>query len=207
MLVIYLNPNETLESSMYLERIKFGLRKQLFRMATGMREEEYYNGAKGRLSLIAKESGKVVYEHVQDNIIVNTASVLIARLLKDPTEPDAGISYLGVGSGNDAWDPFDPPAPTTSQTLLEDEFYRKAISKSTFVDPQTGEPTTVPTNIVDYATSFSEAEAVGPIMELALFGGEATSTLNTGTMLNWRTFPVLNKTNAMTLTIIFRITT
>lgn len=192
---------------MYMEKFKLGLRKQLFRIATGMREEEYYKGAKGRLILVAKEGNDIVWEHTQDNIIVNTASILIARLLKDPTEPDSGISFLGVGSGNDSWDPFDPPAPTTSQTLLEDEFYRKAISKSTFVDPQTGEPTTVSTNIVDYATSFSESEAVGPIMELALFGGEATSTLNTGTMVNWRTFPVLNKTNAMTLTIIFRITT
>lgn len=192
---------------MYLEKFKLGLRKQLFKIATGVKEEEFYKGPKGRLTLVAKIDDKVVYEHIQDNIIVNTASILIARLLKDNSEPDAGISYLAVGSGNDSWDPFDPPAPTTSQTLLEDEFYRKTISKATFVDPQTGEPTTIPTNIVDYATSFSEAEAVGPIMELALFGGEATSTIDTGTMLNWRTFPVLNKTNAMTLTIIFRITT
>lgn len=192
---------------MYLEKIKFGLKKQLFKIATGIKEEEYYQGAKGRLTLIAKENGKIVREHVQDNIIVNTASILIARLLKDSSEPDAGISYLAVGSGKDTWNAFDPPAPTTSQTRLEDEFYRKAISKATFVDPQTGEPTTIPTNIVDYATSFSESEAVGAILELGLFGGEATTSLNSGTMVNWRTFPVLNKTNAMTLTIIFRITT
>lgn len=192
---------------MFSEKFKFGLRRQLFRLATGMREEEYYKGAKGRMTLIAREKDKVVHEIVQDNIIVNTASILIARLLKDSTEPNAGISYLAVGSGNDSWNAFDPPAPTTSQTLLEDEFYRKAISKATFVDPQTAEPTTAKTNIVDYATSFSESEAVGAIMELGLFGGEATSSLNTGTMVNWRTFPVINKTNAMTLTIIFRITT
>lgn len=191
---------------MFLEKFKMGLRKQLFRLSTGMREEEFYRGPKGKLILVAKEDGKVVRTIEQNNIIVNTASILIARLLKDPSEPDAGISYLGVGSGNDSWDPFDPPAPTTSQTTLEDEFFRKSISRSTFVDPQTGEPTTTKTNIVDYATTLSESEAVGPITELSLFGGEATSTLNTGTMVNWRTFPVINKTNAMTLTIIFRIT-
>lgn len=192
---------------MYLEKFKLGLKKQLFRLATGVREEEYYQGPSGHLTMILKEDGRLIKKYTQKNIIVNTASILIARLLKDPTEPDGGITYLAVGSGNDNWDPFDPPAPTTSQTLLEDEFYRKSISTSTFVDPQSGEPTTVATNVVDYATTFSESQAVGAIMELALFGGEATSTLNTGTMVNWRTFPVINKTNAMTLTIIFRITT
>ena len=192
---------------MYLEKFKLGLKKQVLKFATGMLEEEFYRGPKGQLILTLEKGGRVVKRYTQRNIIVNTASILIARLLKDPTEPDGGITFLGVGSGNDSWDPFDPPAPTTSQTLLENEFFRKSISKTTFVDPQSGEPTTVATNVVDYATTFSESEAVGPIMELALFGGEATSTLNTGTMVNWRTFPVINKTNAMTLTIIFRITT
>jgi len=179
---------------------------QILQVVSGIKYEENPKHLKGELFLFLKEKGKIVKTIHQSNIIVNTASILIARLLKDNKEPTNGISYLGIGSGNDSWDPFDPPAPTTSQTLLESEFYRKSISSSTFVDPQTAEPTSVHTNIVDYATTFSESEAVGPIMELALFGGEATSTLDTGTMLNWRTFPVINKTNAMTLTIIFRIT-
>lgn len=179
---------------------------QLFHMLTGIRYEENAKKLKGELFLFLRENGKLIKTIHQKNVIVNTASVLIARLLKDNTEPPTGISFLAVGSGNDAWDPFNPPAPTTSQTLLESEMFRTSISASTFVDPQTAEPTSVFTNIVDYATTFSESQAVGPIMELALFGGDATSTPNTGTMINWRTFPVINKTNAMTLTIIFRIT-
>jgi hypothetical protein len=180
--------------------------KQILRITFGWVLEEEPKHLKGELFLFLKQDGKIIKTIHQSNIIVNTASILIARLLKDNTEPNAGISFLGVGSGNEMWDPFDPPAPTTSQTLLENEFFRKNISTSTFVDPQTAEPTTNHTNIVDYATTFSEAEAVGPIMELSLFGGEASSTIDTGTMVNWRTFPVINKTNAMTLTIIFRIT-
>jgi hypothetical protein len=190
---------------MFSEYFKKGL-GQVLKLATGINLEEYVKRPKGELFLILKEKGKIIKTYHHSNIIVNTASILISRLLKDNTEPVAGISFLGVGSGNDNWDPFDPPAPTTSQTFLENEFYRKNISTSTFVDPQTAEPTTIATNIVDYATTFSESEAVGPIMELALFGGEATTTTNTGTMINWRTFPVINKTNSMTLTIIFRIT-
>ncbi len=190
---------------MFKEYLEKGL-KQLLQMVTGIKYDENPKRLKGELFLILKEKGKVIKTIHQSNIIVNTASILISRLLKNNQEPQAGISFLAVGSGNSAWNPFDPPAPTTSQTLLENEFYRKSISMSTFVDPQTAEPTSTATNIVDYATTFAEAEAVGPIMELALFGGEASTTTNTGTMINWRTFPVISKTNAMSLTIIFRIT-
>ena len=181
----------------------------MLKLQPTMRMEEEFHGLKGELILKAYDSsqgGKLVYNYQRNNIIVNTASILIARLLKDNSEPQNGISYLGIGSGSGSWDLFDPPAPTTSQTLLESEFYRKAIDLATFVHPETGEPTTVYTNIVDYSCSLGEAEAVGPIVELSLFGGDATAELNSGTMVNWRTFPVINKTSTMTLTVIFRIT-
>ncbi len=176
------------------------------RMAFEMKEREGLAGLKGKLILRAYDGGTLVREIEQDNIIVNVASILIARLLKDNEEPTNGISYLAVGSGSGSWDLFDPPAPTTSQTQLENEFYRKAIDFSTFVHPETGEPTTVQTNIVDYSVTFSESQAVGPIVEMSLFGGDATTELNSGTMVNWRTFPVINKTSTMTVTVIFRIT-
>ena len=63
-----------------------------------------------------------------------------------------------------------------------------------------------PTNIVDYALNFLEGDATGPIVELGLFGGDATDGLNTGTLVNYRTFPVINKTNSMAFTIVIRIT-
>jgi hypothetical protein len=176
------------------------------RVSPALSYEEQSAGLKGELILKAYEDGKEVHSYRHSNIIVNTASILIARLLKDNSEPTNGISYLAVGSGNVSWQLLDPPAPTTSQTRLENEFYRKAIDLATFVDPDTGEPTETQTNIVDYSVSFGEAEAVGPIMELALFGGDATTESNSGTMVNWRTFPVISKTNTMTLTVIFRIT-
>ena len=121
-----------------------------------------------------------------------------------------GITFLAVGTGDPSWDIQDPPAPTTSQVALEGESDRKAISSSntSFIDPNTGDPVgnATPTNIVDYAVTFSESEAVGAIVEMGLFGGDATAASGTGTMLNYRTFPVINKTNSMTLSVIFRIT-
>jgi hypothetical protein len=181
----------------------------MFKLISVLREKEDVSGLKGELILKAydmAQDGKLVYNYRHSNIIVNTASILIARLLKNNSEPQSGISYLAVGSGSGEWDLFDPPAPTTSQIYLENEFYRKAIDMSTFVHPETGEPTNSYTNIVDYAVTFGEGEAVGPVVEMGLFGGDATSESNSGTMINWRTFPVINKTSTMSVTVIFRIT-
>jgi len=181
----------------------------MFKLNSSMREKEDIPGLKGELILKAydmAQDGKLVYQYQHSNIIVNTASILIARLLKDSSEPQNGISFLAIGSGSGEWDLFDPPAPTTSKTFLENEFYRKSIDVSTFVHPETGEPTNAYTNIVDYAVTFGEGEAVGPIVEMGLFGGDATAEINSGTMINWRTFPVINKTSTMSVTVIFRIT-
>lgn len=173
-----------------------------------VREEEHLGGLKGKLFLKAWEGGNLVYSYESPNVIVNTASVLIARLLKDSSEPTAGISYLAVGTGGTGWNLQNPPAPTVVQQTLESELFRKAIDavNTSFVDPVTGNHTLVATNIVDFSTTFSESEAVGPIVEMGLFGGDASAALNSGTMLNYRTFPVLNKTAAMTFSVIFRIT-
>lgn len=172
------------------------------------KEKEFIRPLKGHLSIKAFEQGKLVHEYSHSNIIVNSASVLIARLLKDNDEPTAGISYLAVGTGSPSWSLQDPPAPTTSATTLTGELERNAIgvNDTNFIDPNTGDPVQTATNIVDYSVTFSESEAVGALVEMGLFGGDATAALNSGTMVNWRTFPVINKTNSMTLTIIFRIT-
>lgn len=186
------------------------LRGMSARIGTSTRFQEEARGLKGHITIQAHEAGKLVYSWEQDNVIVNTASVLIARLLKDCSEPGAGISYLAVGTGASGWDIQDPPAPTINQITLEDELARKAIgpADTNFVDPNTGDPlgNDTPTNIVDYAVTFSESEAVGAIVELGLVGGDATAALGSGTLVNYRTFPVINKTNSMTLSIIVRIT-
>ena len=135
------------------------------------------------------ESGHILSKRHGNNIIVNTASIL-----KSSRNRDKNLQ--------------NPPQPTTAQTTLENEIARKAFTSPdvTFVDPETGDPTMVPTNVLDFTATFAETEAVGPIVEMGLFGGDATDLLDSGSQVNYRTFPVLNKTNSMTLTIIFRIT-
>lgn len=159
------------------------------------------------LTLRDSQTGEILEERHNHNIIVNTASILIARLLKDNNEPAAGISYLAVGTGGD-WNLQNPPQPTNTQETLENEIARKAYTTEdvSFVDPTTGEHVSTPTNVVDFTATFAETEAVGPLVEMGMFGGDATDLADSGTMVNYRTFPVINKTNSMTLTIIFRIT-
>ena len=175
-----------------------------------VKREEKIHHLHGEFRLILRENGLILEErNWVSNIIVNTASVLIARLLKDNNEPDGGITFLAVGTGAPGWNLQNPPQPTNSQTQLNSEIARKAFSTQdvTFVDPETGDPTQIPTNILDFTATFAETEAVGALVEMGLFGGDATDVINSGTEVNYRTFPVINKTNSMTLTIIFRITT
>jgi len=164
---------------------------------------------KGEFRMILRDSktGEILEERTDHNIIVNSASILIARLLKDSHEPDGGITYLAVGTGGD-WDLQNPPQPTNTATKLVSELTRKAFTTNdvSFIDPITGNPTIVPTNVVDFTCTFNETEAVGALVEMGLFGGDASDARDSGTMVNYRTFPVINKSNSMTLTIIFRIT-
>lgn len=186
---------------------KKGLKRALQRVGLLFKhKEEEPTGLKGQIFIKGYESGEQVLSWESPNVIVNTASILVARLLKDPSEPTFGIRYLGVGQGSPSWDKQDPPAPTTNQTSLESEIFRKAVDQTTFINPVTGENSETPTNVVDYAFNFLEGEATGALVELGLYGGDATDGLNTGTLVNYRTFPVLNKTNAMAFTIIIRIT-
>jgi hypothetical protein len=173
-----------------------------------IKHEEKITPLRGEFRMILRENGRIVEERADHNIIVNSASVLIARLLKDSHEPDGGITYLAVGTGAPGWNLQNPPQPTNTQTFLNSEIARKAFSTQdvTFIDPETGDPTIVPTNVIDFTATFAETEAVGALVEMGLFGGDATDMINSGTEVNYRTFPVINKTNSMTLTIIFRIT-
>jgi hypothetical protein len=173
-----------------------------------IKHEEKITPLRGEFRMILRENGRIIEERVDHNIIVNTASVLIARLLKDNQEPDGGITYLAVGTGAPGWNLQNPPQPTNTQTYLNSEIARKAFSTQdvTFIDPETGDPTIIPTNVLDFTATFAETEAVGALVEMGLFGGDATDMINSGTEVNYRTFPVINKTNSMTLTIIFRIT-
>ncbi len=158
------------------------------------------------------------------NLVVLDASILIARLVKDNQEPPFGAYVLAVGTGDVGWNPMSPPAPTNTQRALYAEITRKTFADTQYINSG-GLPVAIPTNVVDFTTTFTESEAVGPLVEMGLIGGNISTNLavknpvsppngaydptvdltTKETQLNYLTFPVINKPATSTLTITWRL--
>ena len=159
------------------------------------------------------------------NIVVLDASILIARLVRDSQEPPEGGFALAVGSGDIGWNPLSPPAATNTQRSLYAEITRKTFVETTFIDSG-GSPVAYPTNVVDFTTTFTESEAVGPLVEMGILGGNISSNLlvknpvtppngsydatvdltTKETLVNYLTFNVISKPATSTFTVTWRLT-
>lgn len=186
---------------------KFGTANENILGGFGLKEIESFKDVKVEGHLIATlkhNDGSVEVRDLGKNIITTDASILLARLIKDNLVPAHGAFGLAVGTGNIGWNPLLPPAATAAQSQLENELFRKTFQSVNFINVNVISVT--PTNVLDLTTFFTEAEAVGALDEMGLVGGDATLTANTGTLINYRTFPVINKPNTATLTITWRLT-
>ena len=169
-------------------------------------------------------TGALLLERHESNIITLDAGILVSRLLKDPLEPAHGINMLAVGTGATGA-VLSPDAPDSKQRKLNAEIARKAFSSTTFRDAS-GNAVSIPTNVVDYTTTFGEAEAVGPLNEMGLIStisdNPNTTNPNPDTfpnrdvsvdvtqydlLVNYLTFGVITKPSTAVLTITWRITT
>jgi len=158
------------------------------------------------------------------NLVVRDASILIARLMKSNVEPPFGIFCLAVGTGDTGWNPLNPPAATITQRSLYSEIARKTFAQTLFVDSG-GAPTAIPTNVVDFTTTFTESEAVGPLCEMGLIGGNVSTNLavrnpvlppngtydplvdltTRETLVNYLTFPCVSKAPTSTMSVTWRL--
>ena len=185
----------------------------------------YYIRGDVFMTLRDGKTGEIQEQRELRNLVVLDASILIARLMRDPSEPLNGIYALAVGTGDVGWDLQNPPAPTVTQRSLYSELARKTFANTQFIDGD-GVPTAVPTKTVDFSTTFVEAEAVGPLVEMGLLGNISTNmsvknpvlppnghydpTVNFATpfdsLINSLNFAVINKPATSTLTIVWRLT-
>lgn len=151
------------------------------------------------------KDGVLVEERVGHNRIVNSVLPLIMGLLKKQSGY-TGISYWAVGSGASSWDTT-TPNPDVTATQLTNEIGRVAIpaSEMTFLT-DAYEETTTPTNIIQIKHLFGTSDCNGTWREFGLFGGNATSTANSGFMVNKRHHDVLTKTSDMTIERTMRFT-
>ncbi len=171
------------------------------------------------------QTQEVQAERQLRNLVVKDASILIARLVKSNQEPPFGAYVLGIGTGDVGWNPMAPPAATNTQRALYSELSRKTFATTQFIDAG-GIPSSIPTNVVDFTCTYSESEAVGPLVEMGIIGGNISTNLNVRnpvsppngpynpavdltayeTLVNYLTFAVINKPPTSTLTIVWRLT-
>jgi hypothetical protein len=172
------------------------------------------------------KTGEIQDQRHYKNLVTRDASILIARLFKNNAETGLhGGLCLAVGTGDTGWNPMAPPAPTKTQRALFAELTRKTFASSNFVD-SLGNPTATPTNVIDLVTTFTESEAVGPLVEMGILGGTISTNMSIRnpvsppngpydptvdlttkeTMANYLTFKVNNKPETSTLGIIWRLT-
>lgn len=152
----------------------------------------------------------VIDEFEDHNLIVNQASVLMAQRMAPGNLGTAGIGFLAVGTGYGTGSLQIPQAEDPTYTALRAEFIRKAITSWTFLNAAGAAVGSPPTGVgvLQFTTTFGPTEANAPLVEMGLFGGAATTATNSGTLFNYKSFPVWNKTAALnaSLTIVWTIT-
>lgn len=119
---------------------------------------------------------------VRKNAKMDGAGILMAALFaNDVTQ--SGILQHAQGRGDAGWGAT-PPAVDVTDTTLFDEADRNVPDSIVFLDAF-DVPVAGPTNIILIKTTYGEAELVGvTIREQALFGGTATATPDSGTIIN-----------------------
>ena len=148
------------------------------------------------------------------NLIVDVCSKLIAEwaITGNPGFPRSsttdypGILSLAVGTGAIGWDLQNPPVETAGQQQMFSESERKAFTTVNYTDGLGNVSPTAATNVIDFLTTFTETQAIGPIVEMGLFGGNNSLEPNGVTMVNYKTFAVINKSATSSLSILWRLT-
>lgn len=64
----------------------------------------------------------------------------------------------------------------------------------------------ITTNVIDLLTTFSNSQAVGPLVEMGLFGGVGALNPNGGIRVNARHFKVVQKPNNKPFNVLYRLT-
>lgn len=152
---------------------------------------------------IYDKRGHLVREIEGHNLVVDSFLNLVMSLLKRQ-DGYSGIQYWAVGSGEDTWD-TNLPTPSKSAIKLTNEIGRMPITADNFSFLDTNyDKITTPSNILQISCTFGFNDCNGVWREFGLFGGNATTTLNSGILVNRRHHNVITKTNEMIVERIMR---
>ena len=144
------------------------------------------------------KNGVLVDEIHGHNIVVNSMLNLVMCLFKQQSGYK-GLQYWAIGSGASSWDTTSV-SPEITATRLTKEIGRVALDDScfSFLTPEYGVSQT-PTNILQIKKSFGENDCNGEWREFGIFGGNATSSANSGILINKRHHKIITKTSEMTV--------
>lgn len=197
------------------------------KLGASVKHADHFPIGKGTFILEMKDAltGKTLVSWKRDNVITKDGGILAAMLFQNHGGIARGLSMLTVGSGARG-SLLNPDAPHISQRKLNSEldFGRKQFASVIYRDAEGG-VSAVPTNVVDFTTSYGEAEAVGPLNEMGLISpfSDDPSTKNPvnadwphydptvdltekDILVNYLTFPVISKPSTAILTITWRLT-
>lgn len=145
-------------------------------------------GIKGKVKLTFEniQTGEVeVLEY--DNLFVTAGKVSIAKRMSGVDTNSMGqVTYMAVGTTN--------TAANIADTTLVTEIFRKQISTRSYS-----------TTSAAFRTFFNTDEANGVLTEVGLFGDDASSTADSGTLYARRVIS-RTKTSSETLTIDWTLT-
>jgi hypothetical protein len=182
--------------------------RSVFKAGFSQLERESTPALRGRFiqDLRDAATGRVLEHREEDNLITNDAGILVAILLASgatPTPPSQrGLTMLAVGTGAPGA-LLSPDAPDVRQRHLYAEIARKPFSATVF-RTAAGAVSSVPTNIVDFTTSFGEGEAVGPLNEMGLVRTISTNPATLNPVVS--TFPTYDTTvDVSTRDILFNV--
>jgi beta-lactam-binding protein with PASTA domain len=136
-------------------------------------------------------SGALVLDRTSSNLIVYGALDLIGSLLCN--QPGAApIRWFAVGSGDPGWDTA-PLTPVRATTHLVAEVFRTPLMPGDITYDPTAKAVTLHLNL-------GPDDAVGPLREFGVFGGQAASVRpGSGTLVNYKVHPVIQKAADHTL--------
>lgn len=139
-----------------------------------------------------------------DTMLTESFYTMIAAMLKGESGFPGNL-YIAVGEGNRNWDTI-PPDPGRTIRSLTREVARKKVDTGTiiYLNPN-GSTSRNPTPHIRMAVDFGNGEAVAGLRECGLYGGDASDTARSGTLLAYYVHPVINKTALMTLQRAIRI--
>jgi hypothetical protein len=209
------------------------VKKQGVKMALNMGtlEESGLMKAHGRFIFDMRDAktGEQLAYFEKDNVLTLDCGILAARLFRNSLDPvvgtstNKGITHLDIGSGATG-NILAPDAPQPEQRKLNTRLARKAVTTQFRSDA--GAAVAYPTHIVDFTTTYSESEAVGPLNEMGLvsaYNNAGFNDINNGAgtvdpydatisvsakdlLANYLTFGVITKPATAILTITWRLT-